>query len=123
MFGYRVDAFTTAGEFGLPRPTTEGRIPRFPVNVDAIRERGRRLAADGKVWHLDRDIYIVAGESGMYYVRTRGEADVLDWECCCPWGQPQGKDRRPGAGCAHVQAVHSTLTRVSFAVVIVRRVA
>lgn len=106
--GYRADARATAGEFGLPRPPVDGRIPRYPVNVGAIREKGERLAADGAVWTLTEDIYIVIGDTGAYYVHTHGSPEPLDWECSCPWGLPQGKNRRPGRGCAHVGAVHTS---------------
>lgn len=107
--GYRGEARVVAGEFGLPSPPAEGRIPRYPVNADQVREKGRRLAVAGAVWRRARDIYVVAGDTGAYYVRTHGCPDLLDWECCCPWAQPQGKGQRPGAGCAHVHALHVAL--------------
>lgn len=112
---YRADAVMVAGEWGLPRPPAEGRIPRYPVNVGSIREKAARLASSGKVWVLTegegpRDIYIVEGDTGNYYVSVRAP-DPLTWECSCPWGQPQGKRQRPGRGCAHALAVGAVRAR------------
>lgn len=106
VFGYRTDAFVTAGEFGLPRPPLEGRIPRFPVNVGTIREKAERLVSEGAVWVLTDGIYIVIGDTGAYYVHARG-TDPLEWACSCPWAQPQpDASGRPGRGCAHTVAAH-----------------
>lgn len=106
VFGYRVDAFTTAGEFGLPRPPVDGRIPRYPVNVGTIREKAERLVSAGRVHRVTDGVYVVDGDTGAYYVHAAG-LDPLEWACSCPWAQPQpDASGRPGRGCAHTVAAH-----------------
>lgn len=103
--GYRAEAAEVAGEFGLPRPPAGGRIPRYPVNVGAIREKAERLVDAGAVWSLTDTTYIVSGDTASYYVFVDGP-EPLDWKCACAWCQPQGESNRPGRGCAHSTAVH-----------------
>lgn len=104
--GYRAEAIETAGEHGLPRPTTAGRIPRYPVNVGAIAEKAARLVSAGRVHRLTDSVFVVDGDTGAYYVHAAGQ-DPLEWACSCPWGQPQpDASGRPGRGCAHVLAAH-----------------
>lgn len=105
--GYRADAVSTAGEFGLPRPTANGRIPRYPVNVGTIREKAARLVSAGRVHRLTDGVFVVDGDTGAYYVHAGQSTDPLEWACSCPWGQPQpDASGRPGRGCAHSVAAH-----------------
>lgn len=111
----RADAFVTAGALGLPRPPIDGRIPRYPVNIGAIRARAARLVASGSVWHLADRVFVVAGKRAAYYVHAAG-TDPLEWRCSCPWGVPQpDASGRPGRGCTHVMAVYIALTGAAMA--------